>query len=155
MATRTLTTGQVISLGDGRLACYFDEVHKALDDLLDDHLMVHQATRASRFAEPFIRDACPWVTDLPPLDLSHVEDKQAAVLAWVDQISASHGSEHTIHDLSGQWVHFDPIDEAVAQFGRDRVVVIPVPDAGLSGAIEGAREAFERLAEQIDSGDES
>lgn len=152
MATRTLTTGQVISLGDGRLACHFDEVHKVLDDLLDDHLMVHQIPRASRFAEPFIRDACPWVADLPALDLSHVDDKQSAVLAWVDQISATHGERHTVPDLAGQWVHFDAIDEAVAMFGPDRVLVVEQdPFQRLRQAADRAREAFETFGDQVDT----
>lgn len=122
MSAQTLTTGQVISLGDGKLACDIGEVYQALNGLLDESLMTHQLPRAGRFAEPFIHEACPWVLDLPPLDLEGVKDKRAVVLAWVDQISAEHGELHEVPDLAGQWVHFDAIDEAVAMFGKDRVV---------------------------------
>lgn len=130
MSEQTLTTGQIITLGDGRLACDISAVYEALNGLLDDDLMTHQLPRAGRFVEPHVQAACPWVTDLPPLDLGEVEDKRAAVLAWVDRISAEHGPLHTVPDLSGQWVHFNPVDEAVAMFGKDRVIAVEVdPDA--------------------------
>lgn len=130
MSETTLTTGQVITLGDGRLACDIGSVYEALNGLLDDNLMTHQLPRAGHFVEPHVQDACPWVTDLPPLDLEAAEDKEATVLAWVDRISAEHGPLHTVPDLAGQWVRFNPIDEAVAMFGKDRVTVVEVdPDA--------------------------
>lgn len=130
MSETTLTTGQVITLGDGRLACDIGSVYEALNGLLDDNLMTHQLPRAGRFVEPHVQDACPWVTDLPPLVLEGAEDKEATVLAWVDRISAEHGPLHTVPDLAGQWVRFNPIDEAVAMFGKDRVTVVEVdPDA--------------------------
>lgn len=126
MSTKTLTTGQVITLGDGRLACGIGEVYEALNGLLDDDLMTHQLPRAGRFAEPHVREACPWVADLPPLSLDAVPDaeKGRVVLEWVEEISAEHGHLHEVPDLSGQWVHFDAIDEAVAIFGPDRVIPV-------------------------------
>lgn len=130
MSETRMTTGQVITLGDGRLACDIDAVYEALNALLDDDLMTHQLPRAWRFVEPHVQAACPWVTDLPPLDLDEVEDKRAAVLAWVDRISAEHGPLHTVPDLAGQWVRFNPIDEAAAMLGKDRVIAVEVnPDA--------------------------
>ena len=129
MSEQTLTTGQIITLGDGRLACDIGAVYEALNALLDDDLMTHQLLRAGRFVEPHVQAACPRVTDLPPLNLGGVEDEGAAVLAWVDQISAEHGPLHTVPDLSGQWVHLNPIDEAVAMVGKDRVTIVGVdPD---------------------------
>lgn len=124
MSTTTLTTGQVITLGDGRLACEIGQVYEALNGLLDDNLMTHQLPRAARFVEPQVREEFPWVADLPPLDLEGVDDASAAVLAWVEQISVEHGPLHEMPDLSGQWVHFDAVDEAVAVFGRDRVIPV-------------------------------
>jgi hypothetical protein len=129
MTDKTLTTGQIITLGDGRLACGIGEVYEALNGLLDDDLMTHQLPRAGRFVEPHVRVACPWVAVLPPLDLDAVPDagKEEAVLGWVEQISAEHGPLHEVPDLSGQWIHFDPIDEAGAIFGPDRVIPIILP----------------------------
>ena len=126
MSEQVLTTGQVITLGDGRLACGIGAVYEALNALLDDDLMTHQLPRAGRFVKPHVQAACPWVTDLPPLDLEGVEDKRAAVLEWVGRIGAEHGPLHTVPDLAGQWVHFDPFDEAEAMVGKCRVTVVEV-----------------------------
>lgn len=106
-----LSTGQVITLGDGRLACPIGEVYEACNGLLDDDLMTHQLVRAGSFLEPFVVEACPWVTALPKLDLDGVDDKEAVVLAWVDKISAEHGDTHEVPERSDEWKKIDPIQE--------------------------------------------
>ncbi|GAA4915746.1 hypothetical protein [Nesterenkonia rhizosphaerae] len=129
MAEMTLTTGQVISRGDGRLACDMGEVYQALNGLLDDNLMTHQLPRAGTYVEPHIVEACPWVTDLPELRLAPSmtrEAQEASVRAWVAAISAQHGDQHTIPDLSVGWARRDPIKEAEELVGKDRVIPVLV-----------------------------
>lgn len=106
-----LSTGQVITLGDGRLACPIGEVYEACNGLLGDDLMTHQLVRAGYFLKPHVKEACPWVSNLPELDLAGVDDKETAVLAWVDEISAIHGETHEVPDLSDEWEKIDPIQE--------------------------------------------
>lgn len=127
MTSATLTTGQIITLGDGRLACDIGEVYQALNTLLDDDLMTHQLPRAGRFVESHVQAACPWVKDLPPmpeLEGSSPEQRKALVQGWIDSITDEHGSLHKVPDLSGQWVHFNPLDEAEALVGKDRIIVV-------------------------------
>lgn len=109
-----LTTGQLISITDGRLACDIGDVYKALDAITGDNLFTHQLPRASRFVEPFLAELHPWVRDLPPmpsLDGLPTEDVADVVYGWVDRISAEHGSEHEAPDLSAQWTPGDPLAE--------------------------------------------
>ena len=113
MTDMKLTTGQVITLGDGRLACPIGEVYEACNGLLGDDLMTHQLVRAGEFLKPHVQEACPWVTDLPELDLDGVDDKETVVLAWVDEISAAHGETHEVPDLSDEWEKIDPLQELV------------------------------------------
>lgn len=104
MSEMQLNTGQVITLGDGRLACDIGEVYEALNGLLDDNLMTHQLPRAGHFVAPHVIEACPWVAELPPLgDLDKAYDLRGVVTAWVSLVSAEHGDTHRVPDLSGQW----------------------------------------------------
>lgn len=109
-----LTTGQVLTITDGRVFCDIGEIYEALDGLTGDSLMTHQLPRAGEFAKPYVEEACPWVNDLPPLDLEGVEDKRGVIMEWLDDISEEHGEVHEVPDLSGYWISFDPLEELVA-----------------------------------------
>lgn len=126
----TLTTGQVITFGDGRLACTMEQVYRGLNALLNEDLMTHQLPRAGDFVQSHIVEACPWVEDIPPmppLDGLASDLKNYAIQSWVDRISATNGELHEIPDLSGFWIHLDPIDEIHAMVGNgDASVAIVV-----------------------------
>lgn len=115
-----LNTGQVITVATGRLACSMGEVYEALNGLTGDELMTHQLPRANDFAEPHVKEACPWVVDIGEFpDLDEVSDKGAVVESWLAKISEEHGDSHEVPDLSGFWIHFDPLDEIVAIMAED------------------------------------
>ena len=113
-----LTTGQVLTITDGRVFCDVGEIYEALDGLTGDSLMTHQLPRAGEFAKPYIEESCPWVNDIPPLDLEGVEDRRAIIMEWLDGISGKYGEVHEVPDLSGYWISFDPVDELVAILGE-------------------------------------
>lgn len=122
-----LTTAQVITFGDGRLACTMDQVYQGLNALLDENLMTHQLPRAGDFVEPHVIESCPWVKDLP--DMPPVEGltrdlKGYAIDSWVAKISAQHGELHEVPDLSGLWIHLNPIDEIHAMVGNGEAEVV-------------------------------
>lgn len=111
MAKATLTTGQVITIGDGRFACSVVEIYSALNTLLDDNLFTHQLPRGARHAEKTVIEACPWVTDLPKLDFNQQGTKEEIVRAWVASISAKVGDTHEIPDASEGWQEKNPVIE--------------------------------------------
>lgn len=126
-----LNTGQIISFGDGRLACSIQEIYSGLNALLDENLMTHQIARAGDFVAPHIVEAHPWVKDLPkaPPLTGLSDDMRIEVLkAWVRDISSKHGDSHVVPDLSGLWIHLDPVDEilAMAQNGEVDVTIVTV-----------------------------
>lgn len=129
MSEQTLTTGEVISLGDGRLACPMTDAVQALNGLLDDNLMTHQLSRAARYVMPYVVEACPWVKQIPPMPAIEVESPEKAtelLSGWVQLIAAQYGEIHTIPDPSGQWERIDPLKEAQAILGSDRVIPVVV-----------------------------
>jgi hypothetical protein len=120
MNTITLSTAQLVTLTDGRLACTMDEVYKALNEITGDNLYTHQLPRAMEFAQPELIKMHPWVENLPDMPsfngLSQAEAKEQ-MEAWVAKISADHGDTHEVPDLSEQWVYVDPIAELVDKMG--------------------------------------
>lgn len=129
MSEQTLTTGEVISLGDGRLACPMSDAVQALNGLLNDDLMTHQLSRAVRYVQPYVVEACPWVQQIPPMPaIENKEPEEAAELlvGWVQLIAAQYGELHTIPDPSAQWERIDPLVEAQTILGSDRVIPVVV-----------------------------
>lgn len=119
MAKATLTTGQVISLGDGRFACEVDEIYTALNTLLDDNLFTHQLPRGAKYVQRTIIDACPWVKDLPEIEYTPREPKATTVKKWVVSISEKVGETHEIPDASEGWGHKHPLVELAEMVTKD------------------------------------
>lgn len=113
MAKATLTTGQVISLGDGRLSCEVDEVQTALNTLLDDNLFTHQLPRGFEHVQQTVIDACPWVEDLQDPVYSPSESKAESIKKWVASISEKVGETHEIPDASEGWERKNPLVELI------------------------------------------
>lgn len=114
MSDALLTTAQVISLGDGRLACDFDELSAAVNTLLDENITTIGLLAAGEYLEPYIEKACPWVRYLPPmpeLDGMSTDDRVQAVNGWVNNISATHGETHNVPDPSAKWTKRTVIDD--------------------------------------------
>lgn len=106
MADAILSTGQVISLGDGRLACDIGEIYECIDLLLNENITTIGLIAGSKYLEPFIVAACPWVKELPEMpDLEGMDgkDREKAVYGWVEEISAKYGESHFIPDPSQEW----------------------------------------------------
>ena len=112
-----LTTGQVLTITTGKLACEMGEVYEALDGLTGDSLMTHQLPRASEYAKPHVEKACPWSTDVPALVLDE-SDREGSVKAWIAGISEEVGEVHEVPDLSEDWEARDPIAELVEMMGE-------------------------------------
>ena len=115
MADAILSTGQVISIADGRLACDVGEVYEALNTLLDEDFMTHQLIRAADYVKPIILGHCPWVASLPPLEKGSTKDE---VIQWVEEISRLHGPSHKIPDCSVGWRHKHPIAELMEMMDK-------------------------------------
>lgn len=121
MAKAILTTGQVISLGDGRLACDIGEVYEAVDVLLNENISTIGLIPAGDYLKDKIRDECLWVKNLPNLnihdDMSN-HQKTTVVKNWVESISDEVGDMHYIPDMSKGWAKRNIMDDIEYILGK-------------------------------------
>lgn len=116
MTNATLTTGQIISLGDGRLACDIGEVYTAVNLLLDENISTIGLLSAGEYLEPRIQAKFPWVKELPDLNINDnmsSEHKALVVKKWVKSISEQVGETHEVPDMSDKWVKRSILDDIV------------------------------------------
>lgn len=116
MTNATLTTGQIISLGDGRLACDISEVYTAVDLLLDENISTVGLLSAGKYLKPRIQAEFPWVKELPDLNINDnmsSEHRALVVKKWVKSISEQVGEAHEVPDMSDKWVKRNILDDIV------------------------------------------
>lgn len=103
----TLTIGQLISIGDGRLACDFDDVKAGLGDLLGDPYITEIGMLAAGdFVKPRLLEEFPWLANLPEMpDLTDAskEERRKIVADWVDRIGDMYGTEHEVPFMGEDW----------------------------------------------------
>ena len=126
-----ITISQLLTAATGRLLCPMEDVYRIYNFLTRDNLFTHQLPRAGREVEPWLFRWFPWLAavDTRPLDalLAGGGDPQAACDAWVRSIIDVNHLLETVHiEPIPQDDHdrIDPIDEAVAMVGKDKVIVV-------------------------------
>lgn len=116
MANATLTTGQVISLGDGRLACDIGEVYEAVNLLLNENITTIGLLSAGKYLKPRIQAKFPWVKELPDLNVNDSMSNEHRILVvrkWIKSISAQVGETHEVPDMSDNWIKRNILDDIV------------------------------------------
>jgi hypothetical protein len=115
------TTGEIISAGLGKLCCPMDRVYVVMNFLTSDNLFTHQLPRAFRACEAWVKQQHPWL-----LELNEAACTTETWRLWLAEAERKYGQEHELQPLpSGQWLHCDPIKEAV-ELTEDKNRVIPV-----------------------------
>jgi len=103
----TLTIGQLISIGDGRLACGFPEVKEGMSKILGDPYITEIGMlAASKFIQPRLLKEFPWLAHLPEMsDLTGLDSqgRYEVVTRWVDQIGDMYGTEHKVPFMGEGW----------------------------------------------------
>lgn len=103
----TLTTAQLVSLGDGRLACDFGEVMEGVCEILGDPgISTIGMIAAGKFIQPRLLKEFPWLANLPEMpDLTDVgtEERRKIVFDWVDRIGVLYGKEHKVPFMGEDW----------------------------------------------------
>ncbi len=115
--TRTITTGQLISIATGRLCCPMSDVYECYNFLTGDNLMTHQLLRAAKICEPILQKQFPWLGKLATDECNRDNWRE-----WLAKVEAAHGTQHQIAPLPrGVWLSKNPITEAIEIFGKDKV----------------------------------
>ena len=111
----TLTIGQLISIGDGRLACDFQDVKVGMSDLLGDPYITEIGMlAASKFIQPRLLEEFPWLANLPEMpDLTDAskEERRKLVGNWVNYIGDMYGTEHEVPFMGEGWSNRSIIDD--------------------------------------------
>jgi hypothetical protein len=136
----------VLSITTGRLVSsrHIDGVYDILDFMTGDNLFTHQLARASDECKPWLRSQYPRLFPEEPfmeglllaLDSKIAEAKPngreaiaAAVDDWVERVREGYKLPRQIpvYELGAEMhTHIDPIEEAEAMVGKDRVVVVEI-----------------------------
>jgi hypothetical protein len=118
--------GDVISAAFGVLVSlrHMDGVYETLNFLTGDSLFTHQLPRAGRAVQPYVLDQHP---QLAPLVQAVEAVNTKNWREWLREQIALYGEYLPLEPLpKGAWLHVDPIAEAEAMVGKDRVVTVRV-----------------------------
>jgi hypothetical protein len=111
MTSRTFHLGDVLSVMTGRLVSprHIDGVYDILNHLTGESLMTHQLPRASREAEPVLRERFP---DLATIEVPEFTGGMPEVMAWLDEQVAMHGIARDVAPLDAEdHTSIDPLVE--------------------------------------------
>lgn len=124
MSAQTFATGEVLTVVTGRLLCDMGRLYAILNHLSGESLMTHQLPRASREAEPILRERFP---DLAAIDIPHLDGKEAYE-AWLAGIEAEYGATREVEPLAPEdHTSIDPISELRMMRPDAEILVVEVP----------------------------
>lgn len=139
---RPFHISDVLSVTTGRLVSsrHMEGIYGILNFLTGDTLYTHQLPRAMRECEPWLRTQFPDLFPENPVTAAAIDglealmgdddtasQRAAKMATWVDVLRMAHRLPEMlpVYELSeGMHTHIDPIQEAEAMVGEDRVVVI-------------------------------
>jgi hypothetical protein len=124
--TKTFHIGDVLTAMTGRLVSprHIEGVYDILNWMTGDSLFTHQLPRASREAEPVLRERFP---DLAAIEIPEWGEKgtKEVIYAWLDEQVAIHGETREVAPLDAS---DHPVIDPLTEFAmiRPGVPIIPV-----------------------------
>ena len=144
---KTFHISDVLSVTTGRLVSsrHMEGIYEILNFLTGDDLLTHQLPRAIKECEPWLRTQFPKLFPDDPLmigllnglDMIVAEktmpagDNATAMIArWVEAVRCAYQlPEHLpVYEMGADMhTHIDPVEEAKAMVGDQRIVTIKIP----------------------------
>lgn len=133
--TKAFSLGQILSITTGRLCCDMGGIYDILNHITGDNLFTHVLPRASKFAKPMLLELFPKLESaeteasmerMDTLLSINPQRPMKGIEQWLDWVRNEHGLE-SVYGLpcyGDRWLSLDPIAEAVAMVGEDKVAVI-------------------------------
>lgn len=126
----TVTTGRLVS------SRHMDGVYEILNFLTGDNLFTHQLPRAMRECDPWLRTQFPQLFPdngriaafLAKMDEESVKT-EASIAAWVESVRVAFLLPEMlpVYEMGADMhTHIDPVEEAKAMFGDNRVISVAV-----------------------------
>lgn len=113
-------TGQVLTVTTGKLLCDVGKLYEILNFMTGDDLFTHQLGRAAMECKPGVLRQHPQLSAITGEDITSEN-----ALQWLDEKKAELGDGFDLEPLGENEHQFiDPIAEAVAMVGPERVVVV-------------------------------
>lgn len=135
----------VLSVTTGRLfsSRHMEGIYEILNFLTGDNLFTHQLSRAMRECEPWLKTQFPkLMADSPEMAVSlevlkgnladTPQNKEAigrACAAWVEGVRRKFELPEMlpVYEMGAEMhAHIDPIEEAEAMMGRDKVIAVKI-----------------------------
>lgn len=120
--TRHFHIGDVLSITTGKLVSprHISGVYDILNYMTGDSLFTHQLPRAWRECQEPLMAQHPQLRDVDDSGVNETTWR-----GWLDKQVATFGEMLPVEPLrAGQHLHIDPIEEAEAMVGKDRVIVV-------------------------------
>jgi hypothetical protein len=124
-AIKEFDLGDVLSISDGRLVSprHMEGVYDILNFMTGDNLFTHQLPRALRVCQPALLWQHPQLANVD----RETELTPETFLPWLAVQKRIYGETLPVQTLAAQkWVHVDPVLEAEAIIGKDRVITVNV-----------------------------
>jgi hypothetical protein len=111
----------ILSITHSRLLCNIEKVYEILDYITGDKLFTHQLPRAARTCAPWVLRGLPQL-----MRWNHDNDITAGNYEiYIEMARKEFGSKLLIKPMPREdWTHINPIEEAKAMVGDDRVIVL-------------------------------
>jgi len=134
MRTKSFTIDDILSVMSDTLVSrrHIGGVYDVLNHMTGESLMTHQLPRASREAEPSLREQFPDLAaiEIPDWSAFSANEVRAAVFAWVDEQIAQHGETREVRALDpDDHTRIDPITElSMLRPDAEVIVVTTTPE---------------------------
>lgn len=103
------SSGQIVSVVTGVMACEMDEIYLILNYMTGDDLYTHQLPRAATACEEYIKKQCKWADSVDTSTLSPKTYKD-----WIKKLNDTYGEWHDLEPLPvGIWQKKNPISELI------------------------------------------
>jgi hypothetical protein len=119
---RLFDIGDVLSITTGCLVSprLMDGVYDILNYMTGDELFTHQLPRAAQACKPTLLEQFPQLAEVNADEVNPSNHEQ-----WLAAQRAKFGAAFAVTPI-GEWVHINPIIEAEAMVGKEKVIRIDV-----------------------------
>lgn len=126
---------QILNMTTGKLLTKVEDIYDVGNAVTGDNLFTHVLPRAFKFCEPEIRRQLPFLaTEEHKIEEQRLNNaiggdyEQAEVMKhirlWLDSMEAKYGAEHELESREDTWLKLNPIEEAEAMVGKDKVIKV-------------------------------
>jgi hypothetical protein len=122
----------VLTIAHEKLLCDIGEVYRVCNFLTGDNLYTHQLPRAHDILQPWVLEQLPQLREWDESDITSENYR-----TYIEQAKLKFGESLPLTPLPPErWTYIDPIEEAKAMVGDDKVIAVDLTESAPPGDAE-------------------